>query len=70
MITKTQNLHRVSLILKITRTSPEKLADEIINLKTAARKLAIEADEYQCGVGDGMNLADAITKVERLTNDN
>ena len=36
-------------------------------LKLAARRLSIEADEFQEGEGDGMKLADAITEVERLT---
>lgn len=46
---------------------PRKLAENFLALKLSARKLAIEADEFQEGEGDGMKLADAITEVERLT---
>ena len=51
---------------KALRLIHQALENEPSVLKMAARKLATEADMFQCGEGDAMNLADAITELERL----
>ena len=54
-------------LLKSCEKALEERDDKYGKLKLAARRLSIEADEFQEGEGDGMMLADAITEVERLT---
>lgn len=51
----------------ITSVTVEKLEKQLSELKIAARHLATEADNYVNCEGDAMELADAISKVEKLT---